>query len=233
MTDDQHEDQTAAGRPEPPEDGLDQEIALLLAVDPSPEFLARIRARVDAEPQPRPWWTGWVPVSAAVGATALLVLVVLGPRLAAPERPSGERLAMTMAPANTSAAPPAATRDSVVTAADARPTPAMTTPEADTSPPPPSEPRASETDPGADAARQPPAVAPDTVGPLLARVVISRNEAAALRRLFSQVQTQQIPLPPPRPPSGPIAPLDASTDLTIRPIAIEPLTVALLDEGAM
>ena len=57
---------------------IEREIAQALAVEPSPEFLARVRMRVTSEPPPRRAW--WMPVLA--GATAIaaaLVIVIVAP----------------------------------------------------------------------------------------------------------------------------------------------------------
>jgi hypothetical protein len=56
---------------------LDRELAELLAVDPSPAFLARVRERVGGEEMGQPWWRlTWVP--ATVAAFALLLFIGLG-----------------------------------------------------------------------------------------------------------------------------------------------------------
>ena len=38
---------------------LEREIEAALAVDPSPELVAKIRARVANEPAPASWWCAW------------------------------------------------------------------------------------------------------------------------------------------------------------------------------
>jgi len=52
---------------------LEREIESALAVDPSPEFVVRIRARVAAEPTPAMRWYSWrwVSVTAAIGVIAI------------------------------------------------------------------------------------------------------------------------------------------------------------------
>jgi hypothetical protein len=56
---------------------LERDIERALAVEPSPEFLARVRAEIDAQPERTPWriaWT-WLAVGSAVAAiTAAIVL---------------------------------------------------------------------------------------------------------------------------------------------------------------
>jgi hypothetical protein len=62
---------------------LDREIESLLAVEPSPEFLARVRARVAAEPAPGGWRT-WMLVVPGVAVVAIAVLIVWPSREQAP-----------------------------------------------------------------------------------------------------------------------------------------------------
>lgn len=59
---------------------LDGEIRRALAVDPSPEFLARVRTRIAEEPAPRGRGLSWVVVAPAVFALALLTIVALWQR---------------------------------------------------------------------------------------------------------------------------------------------------------
>jgi hypothetical protein len=74
---------------------LDREIEDLLAVDPSPEFVAKVRQRVAAEPAPSSWWLSWRPATAAVGFAALAAAALLWPS-AAPVAPRDDK---TSAPA--------------------------------------------------------------------------------------------------------------------------------------
>jgi hypothetical protein len=59
-------------------DPLDRELASLLSVEPSPEFRARVRARVASEPSPRSWYLQWRAVSAGAATIAVAVAIVLG-----------------------------------------------------------------------------------------------------------------------------------------------------------
>ena len=56
---------------------LDRAIGSLLGVEPSPEFLARVRARVAKEQEPSSWRTSWMFATAAtvvlMTATAVLL----------------------------------------------------------------------------------------------------------------------------------------------------------------
>jgi hypothetical protein len=54
---------------------VDREIAALLAVDPSPEFLASVRTRVAREPEPAAWRWSWMVVTA--GAVAMVIVAVM------------------------------------------------------------------------------------------------------------------------------------------------------------
>jgi len=58
---------------------LDREIEDLLAVEPSPEFVAKVRQRVAAEPAPSLWWQSWRPVAAGVGLAAVVAAGLLWP----------------------------------------------------------------------------------------------------------------------------------------------------------
>ena len=48
----------------------------MLASEPSPEFLARVRTRVAEEPEPGRWRTSWVFATAAVVAAGILAVIV-------------------------------------------------------------------------------------------------------------------------------------------------------------
>ena len=69
------------------ESAIDREIEMALAVEPSPEFAARVRRRIANEPTPTAWRTPWVVL--AVGAMAgVLVVVVAVSRSAQKPSPS-------------------------------------------------------------------------------------------------------------------------------------------------
>jgi hypothetical protein len=67
---------------------IEREIAQALAVEPSPEFVARVRMRIASEPPPRRVWATWMPVMA--GATAVAAAVAIA--IVAPWRGSPVRL---------------------------------------------------------------------------------------------------------------------------------------------
>jgi hypothetical protein len=54
---------------------FEREIESLLALEPSPEFVARVRARVGHEPEPGRWRTSWM--FAVAGAVAVVIVVVI------------------------------------------------------------------------------------------------------------------------------------------------------------
>jgi hypothetical protein len=56
---------------------IDREIQAALTVDPSPEFLARVRTRIAAEPFGATTWLPWKLVAAAVMAAIVAAVVVM------------------------------------------------------------------------------------------------------------------------------------------------------------
>ena len=57
-------------------DPLDRDLEALLAVEPSPEFVARVRTRIAEEPAPSPWRWSWSWSFALAGAAAVVLAVV-------------------------------------------------------------------------------------------------------------------------------------------------------------
>jgi hypothetical protein len=62
------------------DDTLEHEIEAALAVDPSPEFLARVRTRLASEPAPFGWRLSWMYLG-ALGLTTAVVLALVLTRL--------------------------------------------------------------------------------------------------------------------------------------------------------
>jgi len=58
-------------------DSLDRELSSLLSVRPSPEFRARVRARIASEPAPRLWHLQWQHVAATCAAVAVAVTIAV------------------------------------------------------------------------------------------------------------------------------------------------------------
>jgi len=68
----------------------DQEIRNALRVDPSPEFLARVRTRIASEPTPSAWrWSWTLAAAGALVATVLIAVVLSRPRHQHPPAPDG------------------------------------------------------------------------------------------------------------------------------------------------
>ncbi len=203
---------------------LDREIEALLAVEPSPEFLARIRARVAAEPEPGSWQHGWWWLAAGATGVGVLVVAVAVSRPVQPEETRDPRVA-DVAPAGdarlsvpTVTLPPGPEDVASPTAPPAPPQPILDDPAA-TAPPEPAPVSA-------------PAAPAGTGPPQFARVVISQSEAAALRQLFTRVSDGRLAMPVPVERFGPAAPLEPPAEVTIPPVIIEPVTLALI-EGAL
>jgi hypothetical protein len=68
-------------------DPIDRELASLLSVEPSPEFRARVRARIASEPAPRSWYVQWLHIAASCAAAAVVVAGIAIIRVA-PTRPA-------------------------------------------------------------------------------------------------------------------------------------------------
>ena len=56
---------------------IDQEIRDALNVDPSPEFVARVRTRIASEPEPSAWWGSWKLATVVALAAAVVSVVVV------------------------------------------------------------------------------------------------------------------------------------------------------------
>ena len=210
---------------------LDQQIEDLLAVEPAPEFVATVRARVAAEPAPGGWRFGWWPLAVGAPAAAAIVLVVTlaRPALLVRELPGDTLAAGTVRAADiVLPVPPAPVVDGLVATAAPAPPPA-----------PPAVPAilpetvVRSAPRPAPASMSPSVVPPRSPDPRFGRVVISRGEAAALRHLFAQVRDRRVWVPPPAEPPGPVAALAPLAEIVIQHITVEPVTLALIEEGAL
>jgi hypothetical protein len=69
------------------ESAVDRELQAMLAVEPSPEFVARVRTRVASEPEPTAWWLSWkLAVGVAMAVVVVLAVVMARPRSIDPMR---------------------------------------------------------------------------------------------------------------------------------------------------
>ena len=73
---------------------IDEEIRDALKIEPSPDFLARVRTRIASEPAPSAWRWSWTVAAAGAMAIAVVIAAVVtrpGPSRAGPpsRRPSG------------------------------------------------------------------------------------------------------------------------------------------------
>jgi hypothetical protein len=62
---------------------IDQELRAALEVEPSREFVARVRTRIANEPPPRGWQTWWLVMPAAAAAAAVVLAAAFVSRPAA------------------------------------------------------------------------------------------------------------------------------------------------------
>ena len=61
---------------------LDRDLRSMLAVDPPPEFAARVRARLASESDRSPWWRStWTFAASAVAIAAIVLVAVVAPRM--------------------------------------------------------------------------------------------------------------------------------------------------------
>jgi len=144
---------------------LDREIEDLLAVDPSPEFVAKVRQRIAAEPAPLSWWLSWRPATAGVALAAVVGAALLWPS-AAP-----------VAPRSGTAIPPTIGRTSAPTSDASRAPAASTFATGTASVITPSRHRAS--------------TAPNR--PASSPVLIQRDEAKAMNLLLTRVREGALP----------------------------------------
>ena len=86
---------------------VERELSQLLAVSPSPEFAARVRARLEQQPARALVWRPWLLASGAVVAAVLVAIVVIG-RRSVPIQPAEVRAHADLAlPLETHAGPAA------------------------------------------------------------------------------------------------------------------------------
>ena len=168
------------------DEALEREIEAALGVDPSPEFLPRVRARIANERIDEGWLWGaswrWVGAAAVVMAVAIIGVWTLRDPVPAP------RAVRIMPPAETTTLP--------------------------------IEPVRPERPPVA-AARVPKAVRTTAVQPF--EVVISQEEAAALRQLFTAIGNRRIETSVLPDLQSALKPPDPIEEIVVEPITISPL----------
>jgi hypothetical protein len=194
---------------------LDSDLQALLAVEPSPEFVPRVRTRVANEPEPRAWWLWWTVAGVVTAAAVLLTAAyITRPREIAspaqvakhvPERPAEAKPQVQARPD----AQPNAASDLSGTVSNQATKRQMTSGQRATGPRADSQPASS----------QPPA----------ADVLLDPRESAALRALIAGVSTGAVDLEPVLRASAPSAmDLPPIADIVIAPITIAPI----VEEGA-
>jgi hypothetical protein len=183
---------------------LDSEIESMLAVEPSPEFVARVRVRVAREPEPKGWRAWWL--WAVPGVAAMVMAAVIAwpsrelpspfPRGAAPPAPQQSRPVETIAGRAAAASPPVRRRLATASAVARADTPD----------------RAIEID--------------------LPEVVIADNEARTFAALVASARQSPFEVAVPAAPD-PDTPLEITELPTVEPLEIEPIVklAALQAEG--
>jgi hypothetical protein len=175
---------------------LEREIERALAVDPSPEFLVRVRARIADEPVPASRGFGWLFAGVAtVAAAAALVLAV---RMVSPARP----------PATPALLASKSIGSAVVVPAVVPSTPGSASAYA-----------ATQRRQGEKAGHYVPKASPAATR---TQPLFDGRETTALQRLIADVRDARVDLTP-LAKEGPM-PLPALDPLVISPIVIEPLT---------
>jgi hypothetical protein len=204
---------------------VDRELQSLLSVDPSPEFVARIRSRIASEPDPRAWWWSWKFAVAAVAAAAIVVIALVLGR--SREQTVAPQVAKAATPAGTSTTSQGATPETPTVASAFRRT-GSTTPEGPAN-------RLRQGFGAQEAGRhvrEPERVVADVGRPFEGRreepeILLDARETAALRALIRGVRRGDLDLEPVLRASTP----SAMELPPIGEIAIAPITIAPLEEG--
>ena len=187
--------------------GLERDIERALAVEPSPEFLARVRAELAAQPESMPWRIAWTWLAAGSVVAAITAAIVLS-RPAAPQprnvlepAPRATTTAAKTAPAKPAATPQISlppTPDSHVRDVPRRRFPSLTS-----------------------VAERTPREEPE--------VLIAKDEAAALKRLMRGLN--QGVVEPSAAGDGPngVQPIQPPIPIVVAPMAaVSPITIAPL-----
>jgi hypothetical protein len=178
-------------------DPLESELRRVLAVDPSPEFLARIRTRVAGEPV-RGWFSRALiaPVVLAIAIIAVVAVFLRRPPSAVGNQATAVLAARTITAA-TLMAPVSAVSRSIVTIAS--------------SPPSDAEPHISTA---------------SAMHVTESEVLVAGDEMRAVHQLIRDARRGDLSIVP-----APVAP--PATEITIDPIAIEPIPSLIGTQGAI
>jgi len=173
---------------------LERELERALAVDPSPEFLVRVRARIADEPAPASRGFGWL--FAGVATAAAAAVLVLAMRMVSPARQSETAPLLASRSIGSAVVVPAVVPGTVGPASAAYAAARLRREE--------------------QAGHSVPRVNARTAEPLF-----DARETTALQRLIADVRDARVDLTP-LAKEGPM-PLPAMDPLVISPIVIEPL----------
>ena len=186
------------------DDALDRELERALGVEPSPEFVSRVRTRIANEPAPAAAWWPWTLVTASVATAVVIALVVSrGNAPAGPKELARRPMTAAQVSENATSAPSGA----------AQPATASANPGGTPAAAPGSAARRS--------TREPVRIEPD--------ILVDARESLALRRLIAGVSDGRIDLSPVLRASTPTA-MDL---LPIAEIVISPITIErLAPQGA-
>ena len=182
---------------------FEREIETALAVDPSPEFLARVRLRIASEPASSAWRIPWVFIAGSVAMAIVMAVVVL-------------RSDRKLIPTSVDQPPDAITGDARATVTETALVPVV-----EAAPAAPQSNRTSSSRPVRE-------VRPDRDP----EVLISADEAAGLRRLIAAVRDRRIDFTSVLVESPQAtAWLQPVSEITWSSIAIEPLEPITTEEG--
>ena len=190
---------------------LDRELEAALAVDPSPEFVARVRTRVQTQRNAAwsalPWG-----FAAAAGAIVVVAAVVVGMSRAGRFERAQDLSSGVKSPVPNSQ---------------------------DLSPAPPASPIAKDTPVAQDHSRAPRTTPRNAVAPSTRRnaprnepeMLVSADEARALRRLFADVRKGLIDLSSLQEVAPATAALQPPSEIAFAPIVFEPIAPETAEEG--
>jgi hypothetical protein len=183
------------------DEALEREIEAALGVDPSPEFLPRVRARIASEQVHQGWYwsTGWRWAGVAAVVTAVAVIAVW--TLRDPSRAPREAH-ITDTPSVDSATPPVQ--------------PALPAPALVASSPESSKPVSAPVVRTVRSTRTPAVVARP-------EVMVSRDEAVALRQLIAAITARQVEAMDIPQLGVESAPLPQMEEIVLEPIKLSPL----------